>query len=109
MRLSCDGDLTLLHNFKQSALNFGGRSVDFIGQQKIGKDGSQHGAELAGLLVEDACADQVSGQQIRRELDATETAVEGFGQCVDGQCFGKAGNTFNEQMPLCQQSNQDAL
>ena len=76
MRLSRDGDLALLHHLQQGALNFGRCAVDFIGQQQVGKDGAQHGAELAGLLIEYAGSDHISRQQIWRELDTAETAVE---------------------------------
>ena len=38
MRLTRNGHLSFLHHFQQRALNFGGGSVNFIGQQQVGKD-----------------------------------------------------------------------
>ena len=80
MRLPSNGDLPFLHHLKQSALNLGGCAVNFIGQQKVGKHRAQDGAEFAGLLIEDAGAHKVGRQQVGRELDATETAIQCFGQ-----------------------------
>ena len=100
MRLACNGDLPFLHHFQQCTLYLGWCAVNFIGQQQVGKHWPQHSAEFAGLLVKDACAHQVGGQQIGRELNAAETAVEGFGQSIHSQGFGQTRYTFNEQMPL---------
>ena len=88
---------------------FGGRAVNFIGQQQVGKDGAQHRTEFTGLLIENARAHQIGGQQIRGELNAVETAVQGFGQGVHCQGLGQSRHAFNEQVALCQQRNQHAF
>ena len=75
MCLPCNGDLPFLHDLQQGTLNFGGCAVNFVSQQQVGKDGPQNGTELTGLLIENSGANQVGGQQVRRELNAAELAV----------------------------------
>ena len=74
--LAPDGHLVLLHHFEQGALHLGRGAVDLIGQQQVGEDRAERGVELAGLLVVDARADQVGGDQVGGELDALELAAD---------------------------------
>ncbi len=41
------GDLPLLHRLEQGGLGLGRGSVDFVGQNKVGKNRSRHEAKLA--------------------------------------------------------------
>src|SRR3546814_9687047 len=55
-RLIADGDLAFLHGFQQGALYLGGRTVDLVGQNEIGKNrafpyrSEEHTSELQSLM-----------------------------------------------------------
>ena len=109
MGLAGDGDLVLLHHLEQRALHLRRRPVDLIGQEKIGEDGAQRRAEVAGLLVVDAGSHQVRRDEIRRELNSPELSANGSGEGLDREGLGKARNAFHEQVPLRQDGHQHAL
>jgi hypothetical protein len=67
-----NGHLPLLHGLEQRALRLGRRPVDLVRQQDVGEDRALLRAEVAGVGVVDAGADDVGRQQIRRQLDAVE-------------------------------------
>ncbi len=90
-------------------MHLGRRAVDFIGQQQIGKHRAQRSAELAGLLVVDARADQVCRHQVGCELYAFEVAAHGAGQGLDRECFSQAGHALDQQMALRQDGDHDPL
>ena len=104
-----DGDLTLLHHLKQRTLNFGRRAVDFVCQQQVGEYRAQRGAEIAGLLVIDACAHQIGRNEVRRELDALELALHRACQGLDRQRLRQSGHPFDQQMALGQHGHHHAL
>ena len=54
MAFAIDGDLTLCHGLKQSALGSRGGSIQFIGEEKVRENGARSEIEFTGLLVEDA-------------------------------------------------------
>ena len=64
------GHLALLHGFQQGALHLGRCAVDFVCQNQVGKHRALLGRELALLRVINHGAQQVGGQQVRRELNA---------------------------------------
>lgn len=75
-RLVFDGDPFLGHRFEQTALGFGGRPVDFVGEDDVREDRTAPELEIVGLLVVDVQPDDVARQQVARELDALERTVE---------------------------------
>src|SRR5207253_10281679 len=79
-RLSIDAYLMLLHGFQTRGLSLGWRPIDLIGQHDIGEQGTGTKAELAGGRLKDIDARDVRRHQIRRELNARETALQGGGQ-----------------------------
>ena len=107
--LAGDGDLVLLHHLEQRALHLCRRSVDLIGQQKVGEDGTQRRAEFAGLLVVDAGSHQIRRDEIRRELNSTELSADGSGEGLDREGLGQARNSLHEQVPLRQDGHQHAF
>jgi hypothetical protein len=64
---------------------------------------------LAKTGVVDFRADQVGGQQVRRELDALEGGVEAGRQGADGEGFGQAGDAFEQQVAVGQQTDDQAV
>ena len=109
MRLATDGDLALLHGFKQGALHFGRRPVDFVCQHEVGEDGPLLDRELLRLLVVHERAYHVGREQVRCELHAAEVSRDSVAQALDGQSFGQSGNAFEQHMSVGQQANEQAV
>ena len=104
-----DGHLVLLHHLQQGALDLGRRAVDLVGQEQVGEHRAQRGAELARLLVVDAGADQVGGDQVGRELDALELAADGRCERLDGQRLGQTGYALHQQVAPGEQRHRHPL
>ena len=83
--------------------------VDFVGQQQVGKNRPQHGAEFTGFLVVHARAHQIGRQQVGRELDSFEAAAHGLRQRVHREGFGQSGDALDEQVALRQDGHQNAF
>ena len=107
--LAPDRHLPLLHHFEQRALHLGGRAVDLIRQQEVGKDRAERGVEFAGLLIVDARADQIGGDKVGRELDALELAANRFRQGLDRHGLGQTRHAFDEDVPARQQRDDQSL
>ncbi|MBA7655645.1 hypothetical protein ES703_63551 [subsurface metagenome] len=73
--VGADGHLIFLHGLQQGALHLGGRAVDLVGEHDIGENGTLLDFESPLLGIVDQGADQVRGQQVRRELDALEPGL----------------------------------
>ncbi len=67
--------------------------------------------EFEGALLRtiDFGAGQIGRQQIRRELDAMEIAFDARGEFLDRRRLGEAGRTFDEQMAVGEQRDQQAI
>ena len=65
-------DLGLVHRFEQGGLGPWRGPVDLVGQDDVGEDRAPLELEVARLHVVDAHADNIRGEQVRRELDAVE-------------------------------------
>ena len=63
--------------------------------------------ELAGFLVEDRHADDVGGQEIRRELHAPELAAQRAGQRLDERGLPAAGQVVQQHVPADEYGHQD--
>ena len=109
MGFAGDRHLALLHHLEQRALHLRRRAVDLVGEQQVAEHRPERGVELAGLLVVDARADEVGGNQVGRELDAAESAADGLRQRLDGQRLGEPGHAFDQQVALRQRRHQHAL
>ena len=108
-RLVADRDLALLHDLEQRALDLRRCAVDLVGQQQVREDRPERGVELAGLLVVDAGADEVGGDEVRCELDALELAADRLGERFDGHRLGKARHAFHEDVAPRQQGDDQPL
>ena len=107
--LFADGDLPLLHRFEQRALHFGRRAIDFVGQDQIRKDRAKLGREFAGARIVDERADEIGGQKIGGKLQSLEAGLNAGGQRFDGERFGQAGNAFEQEMTIGEQSEQEPI
>ena len=99
-------DLILLHGLKQRALRFRGGAVDLVDENHRRKD--RTGVEdKAGLFpVEDRIPDDVRGQQVTRELNASELQTQGARHRLRERGFAHARDIFDEEVSPCQQTNQ---
>src|SRR5205814_2216989 len=65
--------------------------------------------ELAALLVVDAHAGHVAGQQVGRELDALEATADRAGQRLGEHGLADAWHVLEEQVPAAGQRDQRLL
>ena len=98
-----DGGLALLHAFEQAGLGLGRGPVDLVGQHDVGEDGAGTELELPALLVEDADAGDVAGEQVGRELHPREAAVDGAGQRLGEKGLADTGKVLDDDMAAGQE------
>ena len=99
----------LLHGLEKSRLHLRGRAVDLVGQNDLGEERALLDVELLGLLVEDHGPDEVSGEQIGRELNPGERRADDLGQGAHGEGLGQARHAFEQDMAAGQQPDEEAL
>ena len=102
-------DLEIVHGLQQRRLRARRGAVDFVGEDDVGEE--RAGVELETVLapVEDRHADDVRGQQVRRELDAAELAVNGLGQGARQRRFADAGHVLQQDVAARQQAHEREL
>lgn len=76
MFLARNGYRIFLHRFKERRLGFGRGTVDFIGQNNIGKYGPSDKTEIA-FIVQSFRTQNIRRHQVRRELDTIKTQIQG--------------------------------
>ena len=106
MRVAVDGDLVLLHRLQQRGLGLGACPVDLVREQDLREHRPGPELELAYLLVEGADTGDVRGQQVWRELDAAERAVEGARERLGEHGLAHAGHVLDQEVAFTQQSDQ---
>src|SRR6266700_2836693 len=101
-----DGDLALLHGLQQRRLGLGRGPVDLVAEHDVGEDGARLELEVAALLVEDADAGHVRGQQIGGELDAPDRAVDRAGKRLGQHGLADARDVLDQQVALREQGDK---
>jgi hypothetical protein len=86
-----------------------GCAVDFIGQHKIGEDWTLLHRELLVLLVVNQRSYDVGRQQVWCELNPAEVASHRFAEASDGQRFRQTRDTFQKDVPIGKQANQQSV
>src|SRR5713101_2228099 len=102
--LAVHGDLRFVHGFEKRGLRARGGAVDFVGENWPGTK-----FKFARFGIVDADAEDVAGEQVRRELDALKAAMEGFCERLRESGFADSGNVFDEQVTAREQGNQREL
>ena len=74
---------------------------------EVGEDRPLAGAELPFARIVDQRADQVGRQQVGRELDAVELAMDRGRQRLDGRGLGQPGDALEQDVPAGQQRDQE--
>ena len=54
-------------------------------------------------------AGQVSGQQVRGELNAVKVTLDQFAEALDGAGLGQAGRAFHQQVAIAEQGDEHAI
>src|SRR5215472_486070 len=104
--LAVYGCRTLLHRFQQCRLCLCGGAVDFISEQKIGKEGPRTEAQLPGARVEDRGTDDVARHQVGSELQATEADPKARRDAPDQERLGHARHTLDQAMTSTKECNK---
>ena len=107
--LGTDRHLPLLHGFEQGTLHLGRGTVDFVGQDEIGKNRAFSDGKFVLRRVVDHRAQYIRRQQVGRELYAAEPRVNRLRQRLDGQRFRKTRQTLQQYMAPREQAQQQAL
>ena len=101
-----DGDLPLLHALEQRRLRLGRGAVDLVADDDVGEHRPRLELEVALFGVVDAHAGHVAGQQIRRELQPADRAVDRAGERLGELGLADARHVLDQQVPLGQQHGQ---
>src|SRR5437016_12548343 len=107
--LAVDSDLRFVHGFEKSGLRARSGAIDFVGQDDVGKNWAGAKFKFARLGIVDADAENITGKQVRGELDALKAAMKGFCESLSESRFADAGNVFDEQVTARKQSDQREL
>ena len=108
-----DGGLTFLHGFEQGRLRLGRRTVDFVGEDHVGKQRAGEELELAlagaAVFLDDLGAGDVGRHQVRRELNTAERQGQALGEGADHQGLGQPRHAFEHAVPSAEQGDQQLL
>ena len=102
-------DLPLLHRLEQCRLHLSRGTVDFIRQDEIGEDRTFADLELLALLRIDHRAYDIGRKQVRSKLDPAELRIHRRRKRVDGQRLCQTGHTFEQDMPIREEADQQIL
>src|SRR6266849_4354792 len=75
-RFAVDSDLCFVHGFEKRGLRARGGAIDFVGEDDVGENRAGTKFKIARFRIVDADAENIAGEQIRRELDALKAAVK---------------------------------
>lgn len=104
--LQCDG--SFLHGLEHGGLCFWGCPVDFVRKYDIGENRSWLEDERPVsmlILLEDVSPKDVSGEEVRRELDSLEFQVHQESQALDQRGFADSRQSFQEDVSLAEDAN----
>jgi hypothetical protein len=87
-------------------LRFWRCAIDLVRQQQLAEDRAAIHHKAAGLKVKLIGADDVAGQQIRRELYPSKLNPDACGETLRKQCFRRARWTFQKNVAAAKQRYQ---
>ena len=96
-------DLVLLHGFQQRGLCFGRGTVDLVRQKDVGEYGTFAQDELVFAAVKNESTGNITGKQVRRELDPFKIQTQGGCKTIGDEGLCQAGIIFKEDMPAGRQ------
>jgi hypothetical protein len=93
----------LAHHLEQRGLRLRRAAVDLVGQHHVGEHAAGVELEALHVLVVDLHAGDVTGQQVRGELDAAPRSADAAGQAPGERGLAEPGHVFHEHVPLGEQ------
>ena len=90
-------------------MHLGRRAIDFVGQDQVMEQRSLAKFEGALLRAIDIGSGEVGRQQVGRELQSMEIALDTLGKHLDRTCLRKPGSTLDQQVAIAKQRNQHAI
>ena len=104
-----DSHLLLLHSLKQSSLGLWRSTVDLVSEEEIAEQWTGFERKFTFLGVVDVGTGDVSGEQVRRELNTLEITTQGISERVGHQRLGQTGVIFEEKVPVGQDVDQHVI
>ena len=108
-RLTFQAHLALLHALQHGRLRARRGAVDLVGQDDLREDRAGPKLEFLVALVEERHPGDVAGQQVGRELDAAERAVERPRHGPGQHGLADARHVLDQHVPLAQQRHQQQV
>ena len=107
MRLAVDRHLRLLHALEERSLRLRRRTVDLVDEQQVREDRPGPELEAVRPLVVDVDARDVGRQQVGRELEPGERAVERARERLREHRLPDAGKVLDDQVALGDETEDD--
>jgi hypothetical protein len=107
--LAPDRYLPFPHGLEQGRLHLRRRPIDLVGEHQIVEQRTLLEHERAVLRTIDLGAGQIGGQQIGGELNTMEITLDALAQHLDRARLGQTGGAFDQQMPVREQRDQQAV
>ena len=108
-RLAVDGDLRFVHGFKERGLRARRGAVDFVSEDYVGENRAGAKFKFARFRIVNAHAENIAGEQVRRELDALKAAMKRLCERLRESGLADAWNVFDKQMAAREQGDERKL
>jgi len=102
----------LLHGFEQCRLCLGRRAIDFVGEDHVREDRSfdeLHATTAVARFFEDLRSGDVSGHQVRRELNTLKLEMEDLCDGPHEQRLGKPRRAGQQTVPARKEADEQLL
>src|SRR2546427_3746531 len=106
-RLALQCRLAFLHRLEQGGLGLRRGAVNLIREEDVREDRAASEDEVAGLAVEHVGPRDVRGQQVRRELDATEREAQARRERFRDQRLRQPGDILDQEMTIAEDRPED--
>ena len=103
------GDLALLHGLEEGGLGLRAGPVDLVADDDVGEDRTRLEAELGLLAVPDADAGHIRRQEVGRELDPVERAVDGPCDGLREEGLADPGDVLDEHVSFGEEGREHQL
>lgn len=108
-RDAVDRDAALLHDLEQRRLGLRARTVDLVREDDVGEDGPGVELEHALLLVVDADAGDVAGEEVGGELDAGVGALHRLPHGPRERGLPRPGDVLEQHVAVAQHRGEHEL
>src|SRR3989449_87293 len=106
-RFALQRRLPFLHRLEERGLGLRRGAVDLVREEDVREDRAPSEDEVAGLAVEHVGPRDVRGQQVRRELDATEREAQARRERFRDQRLRQPGDILDQEMTIAEDRPED--